>query len=232
MRQIITVALVSFLPYSGAPEQNLSRIAGYIRAAVKRGADLVLFPHAALSGLTGSAPEERRRAAQELAALTRELSAYVVFGAVTAESTPRHEAVVCTPVGQAICLTRSPERAQLIDTHWGTIGIVFLDDFGGVEHAYANGARLVLNPAACGAAESVHFHEELTACAAQYQIFFASANWAAGGACILGPGEGANGTAVYLNGLPTKAAGCAPELHIHTIDLSAADAWTLCVPSE
>ena len=47
---IITLAVVNFFPQRGEVEKNAARIGGYIRAAGRRGADLVLFPELALTG--------------------------------------------------------------------------------------------------------------------------------------------------------------------------------------
>lgn len=46
---IITVSTVTLRPMWGQKEQNLNRILGYMKAAKKKGSDLVVFPEMALT---------------------------------------------------------------------------------------------------------------------------------------------------------------------------------------
>ena len=50
MKDIMTVAVVNFKVDACNKEGNLSRICGYVEAAAKRGADLVLLPELCLYG--------------------------------------------------------------------------------------------------------------------------------------------------------------------------------------
>ena len=46
---IIPVSTVTLRPMWGQKEQNLNRILGYMKAAKKKGSDLVVFPEMALT---------------------------------------------------------------------------------------------------------------------------------------------------------------------------------------
>ena len=46
---IITVSTVTLRPMWGQKEQNLNRVLGYMKAAKKKGSDLVVFPEMALT---------------------------------------------------------------------------------------------------------------------------------------------------------------------------------------
>ena len=46
---IITVSTVTLKPMWGQKEKNLNRIMGYMKAAAKKGSDLVVFPEMALT---------------------------------------------------------------------------------------------------------------------------------------------------------------------------------------
>lgn len=175
MEHILTLGVVNFFPKRGDVPHNAARIAGYIRAAAKRGADLVLFPELALTGYCDEEgtplPEKMqvknacttedepirllRRAAEEA-------RIYAVFGAPErAGETVYNSAFVCCPDGSSLTYRKlhpfaeenrwcSPGDSPLLfDTPFGKIGVGICHDtysFPELARYYAaKGARLYLN---------------------------------------------------------------------------------------
>lgn len=113
---IITVATVNFRQVWGKKESNLARIKGYIRAAAKSGADLIVFPEMALNGYDDESgvpkPEKMQireaevlhgPSAQAVAEITKKYGVYAVFGMAEREEEGSqivyNSAVVCGPEG-------------------------------------------------------------------------------------------------------------------------------------
>ena len=172
---IITLAVVNFFPTRGDIEQNAARICGYIRAAGRRGADLVLFPELALTGYcdekdvplaekmqvkNACSPEAEpvlslRRAAESA-------GVYALFGAPErAGDKVYNSAFVCCPDGRGLTYRKLHPFAEenrwcspgdsplLLDTPFGKIGVGICHDtysFPELPRYYAaKGAKLYLN---------------------------------------------------------------------------------------
>lgn len=172
---IITLAVVNFFPQRGNVEQNAARIGGYIRAAGRRGADLVLFPELALTGYCDEkdipwAEKMQVKAActleeEPLLSLRRaaaEAGVYALFGGPEREGDKVYNsAFVCCPDGKALTYRKlhpfaeenrwcSPgESPLLLDTPFGKIGVGICHDtysFPELARYYAaQGAKLYLN---------------------------------------------------------------------------------------
>lgn len=149
---IINVAVVNFHAFWGRKERNLSRIVGYIHAAARRGADIVVLPEMALTGYENQADVPYAEKMQVLQAepvpgpavdavarATREAGVYAVFGMPELASEDRsivyNTAVACGPEGYIGRYRKlhpaNDENAWCkkgsdpfwIDTRWGPIGI-------------------------------------------------------------------------------------------------------------
>ncbi len=96
MKDIITISTVTFNATWGDKAKNLNRIKGYIEAASKKGADIVIFPEMALTGYDDEEEKEKKDKMQsieaetipgpstnEVAELTKKLGIYAVFGMLT-----------------------------------------------------------------------------------------------------------------------------------------------------
>ncbi len=172
---IITLAVVNFFPQRGEVEKNAARIGGYIRAAGRRGADLVLFPELALTGYcdekdTPLAEKMQVKNACSLEdgpvlALRRaaeEAGVYALFGAPEkAGETVYNAAFVCCPDGRALTYRKLHPFAEenrwcspgdsplLLDTPFGKMGVGICHDtysFPELPRYYAaQGAKLYLN---------------------------------------------------------------------------------------
>ena len=92
-KDIITIGVVTFNAYWGEKEKNLNRIKGYIEAGAKRGCDFLVFPEMALTSYDDEAEKAKKDkmqsklaetipgpATEEIAALTKKLGVYAVFG--------------------------------------------------------------------------------------------------------------------------------------------------------
>ena len=86
---ILTVACINFRTFWGDKAKNLEKIKGYITAAAKRGADLIVFPELALTGYDVEEKVMMHRenaetvpgpSTSEIAVLTRKFNVYVIFG--------------------------------------------------------------------------------------------------------------------------------------------------------
>ena len=90
---VVTISTVTLKPLWGEKERNLGRILGYMRAAARRGSDIVLFPEMALTGYDDEPEKDPADKMQHLLAetvpgpsservaqLAHELGIYVVMG--------------------------------------------------------------------------------------------------------------------------------------------------------
>lgn len=148
---IMNVAVVNFRQIWGNKERNLDRIKGYIKAAAKKGADIIVFPEVALNGYDNEEDKEWKDKMQVLTAetvpgpssesvaeLTKKYGVYAVFG--MAELDPKdnkvyNSACVCGPEGvigayrkihpalQEICWCSRGDEPFTFDTPWGPVGV-------------------------------------------------------------------------------------------------------------
>jgi predicted amidohydrolase len=86
---VLTVACVNFRTDWGNKEANLNRVMGYLEAAAKRGADIILFPETALTGydIDEEVIMHRENAetipgpsTNKIAQLTRKYGVYAIVG--------------------------------------------------------------------------------------------------------------------------------------------------------
>lgn len=175
---IVTVAAINFQPKWGKKEDNLHRIKGFVKAAAKQGADIILFPETALTGygVKDDDPDMQRKDAETvpgastlaLAELTKELGVYVVVGMPERDASDSsiiyNSAAVMGPKGvigayrkihpagkESMWATKGSEPL-MFDTPWGPVGVGICYDsycFPELMRYYtALGSRLYLNPTA------------------------------------------------------------------------------------
>lgn len=114
--EILNLAVVNFRAVWGQKQRNLARIISYIRAAARRGADIVCFPELALTGYenqTGVPKEEKMQVqlaepvsgpvVAAVAKVCRQMEIYAVFGMPERDEdrpdTIYNTAVACGPQG-------------------------------------------------------------------------------------------------------------------------------------
>ena len=178
MEHVLTVAVVNFHPVWGDKEMNLNRICGYVRAAARRGADIVVLPETALSGYSNDPNPVREEkmhrriaepipgpATEAVCALAKQFGVYAAFGMPEREESKVYNATaVCLPdgavktyrkihlPGDEIGWADRGEDPLLFDTPWGPVGVGICYDvfeFPELARYYrAKGARLLLNTAA------------------------------------------------------------------------------------
>lgn len=170
MKQIITLAAVG-LP--ACQENTAGRMAGFVRAAARQGAELALFPVVSLD-------EKDVRA---VARATAEHGVYAAFGLETGGA-------VCSPSGdiwRGTGLWQSP---------WGPAALLTgaEPDEAQALNALRQGARLLLCPLRGGASRRAD--TRLTVCAARAVV---AAAGSAGG--VLGPVGAGEGPVWYVGGL-------------------------------
>jgi predicted amidohydrolase len=175
----VTIACVNFTTDWGNKEQNLDRIKGYIAAAAKRGADIILFPELALTGYDNDPGATMHRESAEtipgpstnsLAELTRKLGVYVVVGMPEKSSENpdvfyNSAAVIgpegiigsyakLMPFGNEMRWCNKGEKPFAFDTPWGLVGVGICYDtymFPELPRYYAAlGARLYVHITALG----------------------------------------------------------------------------------
>ncbi|MCD8346775.1 MAG: carbon-nitrogen hydrolase family protein [Lachnospiraceae bacterium] len=151
-QDIMNVAVVNFRQVWGNKESNLARIKGFIRAAAKQGADLIVFPEMALNGYDDESETERDQKMQireaetipgpstaAIAEMTKEYGVYAVFGMAEREKEGSdivyNAAAVCGPEGvigsyrkihpalAEQCWCERGNEPFSFDTPWGPIGI-------------------------------------------------------------------------------------------------------------
>jgi predicted amidohydrolase len=141
MRQyedIISVAVINFRQVWGNKENNLARIKGYIRAAAKAGADLIVFPEMALNGYDDDekAAEKSKKmqireaelvngpSCRAVSELTEQHGVYAVFGMAERDASDSsvvyNTALVCGPSG--IIGTYRKIHPALAEQRWCTRG--------------------------------------------------------------------------------------------------------------
>ena len=154
---IITVSTVTLRPMWGQKEQNLNRILGYMKAAKKKGSDLVVFPEMALTAYDDEAEkplEEKMQyklaetvpgpSTNKVAELAKELGLYVVMGMPIKDAqkpdTIYNGLAIFTPEGLAGDYHKmhlpAPEpnwatrgdKPFILDTPWGPIGCAICYD--------------------------------------------------------------------------------------------------------
>jgi len=174
---ILTIACVNFRTDWGNKAKNFKRIKGFIRAAAKRGADIILFPEAALTGFDVEPEGKMHRmnaetipgpSTVEIAKLTREYNIYVILGMPEKDKINPcilyNSAAIIGPTGvigsyakmhppfDENRVYKKGEKPMLFDTVWGLIGVGICYDaymFPELPRYYAaRGARLFLHPTA------------------------------------------------------------------------------------
>lgn len=145
---IMNVAVVNFRQVWGKKESNLERIKGFIRAAAKRGADLVVFPEMALNGYDNEENVDKSKKMQvkeaevvpgastlAVAEVTRKYQIYAVFGMAERDQDDSaivyNSAVACGPDG--IIGTYRKIHPALAEQCWCTRGdepFTFMTPFG------------------------------------------------------------------------------------------------------
>jgi len=206
MEDILTVAVVSFHPVWGSIEKNMDRICGYVRAAARRGADLILLPETALSGYSDDPnpvrDEKMHRLLAEtvpgpatdvVCAITKKYGIYAVFGMPERDGDSVYNAAaVCKPDGTAEAYRKihiptkeknwadRGENPLLFDTPWGPVGVAICYDgfeYPEIARYYrAKGARLMLIPCAVQYYKGAHHNNSTRAAAIQSQMYIAVAN--------------------------------------------------------
>ena len=150
-KDIMTVAVVNFKVDAGKKDSNLSRIIGFLEAAAKSGADLVLFPEMCLMGYDYFVNEEismeekvqatetiQGPSCKEIEKVAKERGIYIVFGASEKEEgsdTLYNSAIAIGPEGvigsyqkihpfetESIWCDKG-ENPFMFDTKWGPISI-------------------------------------------------------------------------------------------------------------
>jgi len=177
---VVTIACVNFNTDWGNKEDNLKRIIKYVRAAAKRGANIILFPELALTGYENGPGAKMHRENAEtipgpstnvLAEWTRELGVYIILGMPEKSSEDPDvyfnsaavigpEGVIgayakLMPFGNEMRWCTKGERPFTFDTPWGPVGVGICYDtymFPELPRYYAaSGARLYVHITALGA---------------------------------------------------------------------------------
>ncbi len=171
---ILTVACVNFRTSWGDKAKNLEKMKGYITAAAKRGADLIVFPELALTGYDVEEKVLMHRenaetvpgpSTSEIAVLTHKFNVYVIFGlpekdTVHPDTFYNSAAVIgpdgiigsyakIVPTGLEIKWCKKGKKPFCFDTPWGLIGVGICYDtymFPELPRFYAAlGARLYIH---------------------------------------------------------------------------------------
>jgi len=174
---VLTVACVNFRTDWGNKEANLNRIKGYIEAAAKRGADIILFPETALTGYDIDEEVKMHKenaetipgpSTNEIAQLTRKYGVYVIVGmAEKDKDNPEiiyNSVAIVGPEGVIDSYAKihpafgenkwckKGKRPVLFETPWGPVGVGICYDttmFPELPRYYAAcGARLYLHATA------------------------------------------------------------------------------------
>jgi predicted amidohydrolase len=176
---VVTIACVNFNTEWGNKEQNLARIEGYITAAAKRGANIILFPELALTGYDNGPGNKMHKENAEtipgpstnaVAELTRTYGVYVIFGMPEKsqgdpEAFYNSAAVIgpegvigsyakLMPFGNEMRWCKKGEKPFAFSTPWGLVGVGICYDtymFPELPRYYAAlGARLYVHITALG----------------------------------------------------------------------------------
>lgn len=156
-RSVITIAAVNFHSMWGQKEYNLERILGYIEAAAKRGANLIVFPEMALTGYDDESSKPQYEQMQyrdaetydgpsikRVAELTKRYGVYAVVGYPEKDSLEDRRvfnaAFVTGPEGFVgsyrkihVCVyevlwAKKGREPLCFDTPWGKIGVSICGD--------------------------------------------------------------------------------------------------------
>jgi len=177
---VVTIAAVNFNATWGNKIQNLRRIEGYITAAAKQGANIVIFPETALTGydVKDDKVEMQKENAEtipgpatnEIAKITAQYGIYVVLGMperdIQNPDVIYNSAAVIGPQGvigssrkiqpfnMELKWATKGSKPFLFETPWGPVGVGICYDtysFPEIARYYtAMGARLYINPTATG----------------------------------------------------------------------------------
>ena len=176
-KDILTIASVNFHAVWGDKQSNLERIKGFIEAAAKRGADMIVFPETALTGYDWDKnPGMHKENAEtvpgpstnEIAELTKKYGVYALFGLVEEDKdnpdTIYNSVAVSGPEGligsyQKMHLPFTEnywathgDKPFMFDTPWGLVGVGICYDsylFAELPRYYAAlGARIYINATA------------------------------------------------------------------------------------
>ena len=153
MKDIISVAVVNFKVDAANKDSNLSRMCGFLEAAAKRGADLVLFPELCLYGYDYYVDEaipqsEKIKTAEtiqgpsctKIAEITKKYGVYTVFGMAekkeeAEDATLYNSAIAIGPEGVIGAYQKmhpfetesiwcvKGEKPFMFDTPWGPISV-------------------------------------------------------------------------------------------------------------
>lgn len=152
MKDVINLAVVNFRTLWGKKEINLRRMVGYVEAAAKQGADMVVFPEMALTGYDDveSTPKKEKMQTVQAEAIpgpstdvVREVAmargVYVAFGMPERETAGRdviyNSVAIVTPKGETLSYRKihlplsEPNWAtrgdvpMVFDTEWGPVGL-------------------------------------------------------------------------------------------------------------
>lgn len=152
MKDVINLAVVNFRTLWGKKEKNAERMAGYVEAAARMGANMVVFPEMALTGYDDEPEVEKALKMQTLQAETIpgkcteivkqiavKYGVYVLFGMpecidekreiiynsiaiLTPEGKTMHYRKLHLPLSEPNWATRGDDIV-LLDTPWGKIGM-------------------------------------------------------------------------------------------------------------
>lgn len=147
---IMNVAVVNFRQIWGNKERNLERMIGYVKAASKRGADIIVFPEMALNGYDNEEDKEWKDKMQvvtaepvpgpsslAMAEVTKQCGIYAVFGMseLAEDGKVYNSACVCGPDGvigayrkihpalHEICWCSRGDEPFIFDTPFGPVGV-------------------------------------------------------------------------------------------------------------
>lgn len=151
LEDVITLSVVNFNAVWGKKEINISRILGYIKAAAKKGADMVVFPEMALTGyddIKEISPEKKMQtlmaetipgpATEQIELLSKKYGLYVIMGMPEKDEASGkiyNSLAVFSPSGLVGSYRKMhlpapepnwAERGEnpfLLDTPWGPVGI-------------------------------------------------------------------------------------------------------------
>lgn len=189
-QDIVTIAAVSFHALWGDKERNLSRIEGYMRAAARRGADMVVLPEMALTSydVEPDVPAGERMQARlaepvdgpsatSLAAYAQELGIYAFVGMPTIDDGVLHNSLLAfTPEGlgavyhkmhlphpEPLWAARG-EGPSVLETPWGPVGLGICYDsyrFPELPRYYAaKGCRIYVNSTAHALCHGSGLHDK------------------------------------------------------------------------
>ena len=262
-KDIMTIGVVTFNAFWGEKEKNLNRIKGYIEAGAKRGCDLMVFPEMALTSYDDEADKAKADkmqsklaetipgpATEEVAALTKKLGIYAMFGMPERDSkkpdTIYNALAIFSPKGLEGSYRKmhlpAPEpnwatrgdKPFILKTPWGPIGCnICYDSYcfpEMVRYYAAMGCRLYVNCTALAKCHGGLGSVTLEASVVREGVYIAVANlggldvdnyfW--GGSCIIGPSRKTWEPYYYAGHRFKDETADESEMFVATIDLSLA----------